>query len=133
MSTYKITNITNSIGKREPKYNSILDVEFVDHMVKKIVRVKPGNSIFLNADALPLSVHRLRVKGLVIVEEISESELAKLIKKPEQPKPKVEEKGGFFKNLKKIVEPKIEEDEDKKYGKKKVVKKEEKEEKGEAE
>lgn len=128
MSTYKITNITNSIGKREPKYNSILDVEFVDHMVKKTVRVKPGNTIYLTAEALPLSVHRLRVKALVIVEEISESELAKLTKKPEPPKPKVEEKTGFFKNLKKIVESKVEDDEDKKYGKKKVVKKEEKEE-----
>jgi hypothetical protein len=127
MNTFKITNITNSIGKREPKHNAILDVEYVDHMVKKTIRVKPGNTVYLTVDALPLSVHRLRVKGLVVVEEISATELAKLTKQAEPPKPKPEEKKGFFKNIKKVIEHKIEED-DKKSDKKKVVKKEEKKE-----
>jgi hypothetical protein len=80
MSTYKITNITNfSTGKRDAKHNSTLDIDYVENMVKKTICVKPGNTVYLTTQRLPLSVHRLRVKGLITVSEISEIELSKLI------------------------------------------------------
>jgi len=75
MNTYKITNLTNTAGKRDPKFNSTLDIDYVDAMMKKTVKVNPGESIFLQISTLPLSVHRLRVKGLISVVEISQSEL----------------------------------------------------------
>lgn len=75
MNTYKITNLTNDAGKRDPKFNSTLDIDYVDAMMKKTVKVKPGESIYLQISTLPLSVHRLRVKGLISVVEISQSEL----------------------------------------------------------
>ena len=84
MSTYKITNITHLAGKRDFKANSELDIEYVDNMLKRIVKVKPGKSIFLTIGTLPLSVHRLRVKNLITVEEVSATELAQL-KKSSQP------------------------------------------------
>jgi hypothetical protein len=80
MSTYKITNITNLAGKREFKYNSVLDIDYVDEMMKKTISVKPGDVLYLTVPTLPLSVHRLRVKKLITVTEISPEELEKAMK-----------------------------------------------------
>ena len=77
MNTYKITNITNLAGKRDFKFNSELEIEYVDGISKKTIKVKPSESIYLTVQALPLSVHRLRVKNLITVSEVSAVELAK--------------------------------------------------------
>lgn len=79
MSTYKITNISQLAGKRDIKYNSTINIEYVDEMVKKTITIKPNETIYLTASSLPLSVHRLRIKNLITVSEISTSELNKLL------------------------------------------------------
>lgn len=87
MNTYKITNITNLAGKRDFKFNSELEIEYIDNMVKKSIKVKPKETVYLSVSKLPLSVHRLRVRGLVTVGEVSEKELTEVLaklKKPEQ-------------------------------------------------
>lgn len=78
MNTYKITNLTNTVGKREFKYNSSLSIEYVSDMMKKTATVRPGESLYLTVSELPISVHRLRVKNLVSVVEISQNELENL-------------------------------------------------------
>jgi hypothetical protein len=90
MNNYKITNLTNTAGKRDPKFNSTLDIDYVDAMMKKTVKVKPGETIFLQISTLPLSVHRLRVKGLISVVEISQSELKNTMEATKLRKPKKE-------------------------------------------
>jgi hypothetical protein len=85
MATYRITNITNSIGKRDFKYNSPLDINYVDGMMKKTVKVKPGDSVYLTIQTLPLSIHRLRVKGLITVIEVTSAELNVEMKKVAKP------------------------------------------------
>jgi hypothetical protein len=80
MSTYKITNVTHLLGKRDFKFNSILDVDYVDGMLKKTVKIKPNDSLFLTVSSLPLSVHRLRVKGLIAVTEVNSTELENALK-----------------------------------------------------
>lgn len=77
MSTFKITNITNLLGKRKPKYNTIIEIDYIDGMVKKIMKIKPGDTIFFTSSSLPLSVRRLRLKNLIAVAEISPEELNK--------------------------------------------------------
>jgi hypothetical protein len=77
MSIYKITNITNLAGKRDFKYNSTLDINYVDCMAKKIIPIKPGEIVYLTISSLPLSVHRLKLNNLITVDEISEAELLK--------------------------------------------------------
>ena len=79
MSTFKIKNITNELGKRDYKYNSVLDIEYVDKMMKKTVKIKPGATVYLTLSSLPLSAHTLRVKNLITVTEIGDSELAAAI------------------------------------------------------
>ncbi len=89
MSTYKITNVTNLLGKRDFKYNSTLEIEYIDKITKKIIKLSAGETIFLVVPSLPLSVHRLRIKNLITVAEISANELEKIIN---DSKPKIVEK-----------------------------------------
>lgn len=77
MSTYKITNITHLAGKRDFKHNSVLDITVVNGMIKDTMKLKPDDSVYLTVNSLPLSVHRLRVKGLVTVVEVSPSDIPK--------------------------------------------------------
>jgi hypothetical protein len=85
MNTYKITNITNTAGKRDFKFNSSLNIEYVNDMMKKTSVIKPGESLYLTIANLPMSVHKLRIKNLVSVEEVSQSELEN-IKNTKKPK-----------------------------------------------
>jgi len=87
MNTYKITNITNLLGKRETNFNKVVDVEYLDKRIKKANKLKAGQTMFLSIPSLPLSVHRLRIKGLISISEVSPAELAKTMAKP-QPKAK---------------------------------------------
>lgn len=84
MSTFKITNRTSTRAKRDVNYNSILDIDFIDEMERKVIGLKPDETIYFTAKSLPLSLHKLRIKGLVSVVEISDSQLSKL-QRPKKP------------------------------------------------
>lgn len=112
MSTYKITNITNHANKRDYKYNSVLDIEYVDNMTKKIISVKPNDTIWLTVRSLPLSVRKLRIKNLITVTEVSDHELANVIS------------NNAMKRDVKIIEPETHEEAIQKQNKKKTIKKE---------
>ena len=75
MANYKITNITNTAGKREIGFNSTLNIDYVDSMMKRTVKVKPGEVVFLRIHSLPMSVRKLRVKKFISVVEITDNEL----------------------------------------------------------
>ena len=113
MSIYKITNITNLAGKRDFKFNSVLDIDYVDNMVKKTIKLKPNNEMFMNIQILPLSIQKLKAKGLIIDTEIGETEMKKIIDKS---KPKIT--NNNINDIEKI------EDASQNISKKKVVKKE---------
>ena len=75
MANYKITNITNTAGKREIGFNSTLNIDYVDSMMKRTVKVKPGEVVFLRIHSLPMSVRKLRVKNFISVVEVTDNEL----------------------------------------------------------
>jgi hypothetical protein len=77
MVTYKITNITSSLGKRNDNSNKTLVISFVDEMERKNVDLKPNETMFFTATSLPLSIQKYRMKGLVSVAEIDQKELNK--------------------------------------------------------
>lgn len=79
MSTYKITNITNTIEKRNVKHNSTLIIDYVDGMENKCVNIKPNETIYITISSLPISIQRLRMKNLISVVEIDSIELNKAI------------------------------------------------------
>ena len=78
MSTFKITNITNYLGKRDAKYNTSLGIEYVDDMIKKTIDIKEGETIYLTMPSLPISVHLLRVKNFITVTEVGGDEIANI-------------------------------------------------------
>ena len=86
MSTFKITNITHLLGKREGKFNSVLEVEYVDNLMKKNVKIKPNDTIYLSLQSLPISLHALRVKGLILISEVTDGELATVMANIAAPK-----------------------------------------------
>jgi len=90
MNTYKITNLTNLLGRRAPRYNSVVDIEYIDNRARKVAQLKPGETIFLTVQSLPLSVHRLRIKKVIDIGEVSAAELQKSIEKtkPKAKKPR---------------------------------------------
>lgn len=114
MNTYKITNITNLVGKRDVKFNSNIDIEYIDNMSKKIITVKPGDTIFLTIPTLPISIQRLRIKNMVTVVEITQTELNKIHNQSKSivEKPNIIEKSGeqkTFTTIKKKINRKDEE------------------------
>jgi len=108
MNTYKISNITNLLGKREPKFNSIVGIEYIDNRTKKVLKLKAGETVFLTVQSLPMSVHKLRIKNMVTVTEVSLPEPVKPIKLVEEVKPMATKKNV------EIIEKIVEEDEPKK-------------------
>jgi len=117
MNTYKITNVTNLVGKRDPKFNSIANIEYIDNRTRKTITLKPSESVFLTVQSLPLSVHRLRIKKLIDIVEVSPAELQKSmdVGKPKAPqKPKVAKKTVAVKETIVVDEPVDEEGVDEK-------------------
>lgn len=92
MANYKITNVTDKLGKRDFKSNSELEITVVSGMIKKTIKLKPNDSVFLKTDSLPLSVHRLRVKGLITVTQVDDKEMPSSTPKKSEVKPKSKKK-----------------------------------------
>ncbi len=80
MPTFKIINITNTLGKRDPKYNSIATIDYVDRMQKKKMMINPGETSYLTITQLPVSVQKMMVIGNLSVQEISGTELKDIMK-----------------------------------------------------
>jgi len=71
MNTYKITSNTNFLAKRDVKFNSTLNIDYIDNRTKKYVSLKAGETIFLTIQSLPLSIHKLRIRGMIIVDVVN--------------------------------------------------------------
>lgn len=81
MANYKITNITKSLDKRNPNYNSIVTIEYPENMLKKNVTINPDNQIVMVLSSLPQSITHLRMNKAIMVEEINEFQVNKLMDK----------------------------------------------------
>ena len=91
MSTFRIVNLTSQLGKRDANYNSPLKVDYVDGMDRKTLVIGPDQTAYLTVPSMPISLHRMRIKGWVKVDEISKKELKKEMdaeKKVNKPAPK---------------------------------------------
>jgi len=73
MNNYKITNITNQLGKRDANFNSILDIDYIDGMTKKVFKLMPNQTVFMKLVSLPISVHKMRIRNFVIVQEVNDA------------------------------------------------------------
>ena len=69
--------IVPNISKRDLKYNSILEIEYIDKMVKKVIKLSPNETCYLTVTSLPISIQRLAIKNLITISEVSSEELNK--------------------------------------------------------
>lgn len=84
MAVYRIQNITNGSDKRQVGHNSDVTVSYVTNMEKKDITIKAGDTLFLDVNDLPISVHKLRAKGYISVIEISKNEMNLASSSPKQ-------------------------------------------------
>jgi hypothetical protein len=80
MAYFKIKNSTNILGKRHPRFNTPQIIEYKSLLNTEKVIINPGAEIIIESAFLPVSAHQLRVKGLIIVDEISKSAFLKSVK-----------------------------------------------------
>jgi len=74
MKYYRITNLTNKLNKRDVWSNDVIEIPFVYKMEKKTKKIFPGETLYIELEALPLSMVKLRKNGYVAVAEISVDE-----------------------------------------------------------
>jgi hypothetical protein len=80
MPYFKIKNHTNILGKRHPRFNTPQIIEYKSTINTEKVTINPGAEIIIESAFLPVSAHQLRVKGLIIVEEIDKTAFLKSVK-----------------------------------------------------
>lgn len=79
MANYKIKNITKNLEKRNPNFNSNVGVEYIDSMVKKTVQLKPDQEIIMVLNMISPSINRLKQKNMIIIEEINDHQVNKMM------------------------------------------------------
>ena len=86
MKYFKIKNLTNTFEKRNAKTNTVLEVSYVENMTKKTKKIHPDEVLYIELPTLPLSIHKMRINGLVAVSEINKDEFLFEQKKNENKK-----------------------------------------------
>ena len=81
MGNFRITNITDRLGKRDIHYNTELKIAYVDGMDRKELAIGPGETTYLVVPKMPISIHRMRIKNWIKVDEIGDRELKKEMNK----------------------------------------------------
>lgn len=74
MITYKITNITSTFNKRDVKFNSIVNIDYVDNMMQKHIKIMPNNVAYLTIGSLPIVVSKLSMSGVIDVVELTDKQ-----------------------------------------------------------
>lgn len=80
MAFFKIKNITNLLNKRHARFNTVQIIESRTLLDVEKINILPGHEIMLEADHLPVSAQQLRIKGYVLVQELSKNDYLKHIK-----------------------------------------------------
>lgn len=84
MAYYKITNITNGLGKRHPRFNTIQSIDFREGNKKESINVLPGADLLMESSHLPIGAHKLRSEGLITVVELDKNTFMKMTQTPKQ-------------------------------------------------
>jgi len=95
MGYFKIKNITNSLPKRHVKKDSMVEIEYSGGFIKKSFKLNSGAEAYIEAGNLPISIHKLRMKGMISIVEVSKNDFYKK-QKPEPPKVTAPKKGEII-------------------------------------
>lgn len=78
MIYFKITSLTNNLPKRHPNKGAALTIEYRDKYAQKTQQLFPSATLYLAAPSLPVNLHKLRMRGLVSIVEVSKNIFMKL-------------------------------------------------------
>ena len=79
MGYYRIKNVTNELGKRHGKVNTVQTIDFKDIINSSSIVINPGFDITIEANYLPISAQKLRTEGLITVVEIDKNTYQKML------------------------------------------------------
>jgi hypothetical protein len=71
---FKIKNITNTLNGKHPSFNTTIDVKYNIKFRWYTQKIRPDQETILAVNDLPLELHKLRIKGLINVIQISDNE-----------------------------------------------------------
>jgi hypothetical protein len=80
MRYYKIQNITDTLNKRDIKYNLNLSIKYVNNMNNIEYILEPGKILYLQIKTLPTKIYNLKFKGMAVIEELDYGKFKKLLK-----------------------------------------------------
>ncbi|MFW5847356.1 MAG: hypothetical protein ACOCVF_00355 [bacterium] len=85
---YKITNITDSLNKRDINFNKPIELTYTRGFLQRTEIVRPKDFIYLVVEGktLPNSVQKNKLRGLIIVEEANHVDLYEDKPKPQKKK-----------------------------------------------
>ena len=83
MTYYKITSLTPKLGKRHIDKNTTLNISYREGFNTREHNLAAGATLYISSPSLPVNLHKLRMKNLISVVEISKNLFLKLSK----PKP----------------------------------------------
>ena len=75
MGNYRITNLTDTLSKRDVNYMKPVSIGYIEMMIRKSISIKPGDTIYFTIPSLHISVHKLRMGGLISVVEVRDAEV----------------------------------------------------------
>lgn len=82
MPIFKITNVTSTLSKRESKYNTDVEFSVVNGIKNEKIIIKPGQLVFIECTQIPIGVYKLKLKGLILIEDSNHNEYNQLTYKP---------------------------------------------------
>lgn len=74
MAKYKIINLTNLLGKRDSKYNKVININYIQGVERKSIGIIAGDTLFIELQSVPIEIQRLRLNGYIIIEQISDTQ-----------------------------------------------------------
>jgi len=86
MGYYKITSLTAKLPKRHQFKDKTIDIDYRDSFKQTSKALPVGGTLYISAPSLPVNLHKLRMKKLINVVEVSKNTFMKL-QNPPKPKP----------------------------------------------
>jgi hypothetical protein len=82
---YKIINVTSNLGKRHPKKNSTLNIQYGNGFQLMEKKLAPGSEMFIICNHLPKNIQKLSLEKLVIINRVTENEYKRTQRKASTP------------------------------------------------
>lgn len=78
MAYYKITSLTATLPKRHMHKDKALNIQYRENFSEKSYNLPVNGTLYISAPSLPINLHKLRMKKLITIVEVSKNTFMKL-------------------------------------------------------